>query len=424
MNAINITPVLMIRYFLFVSVMLVCSTRLCSQPGSDSTKPLTVPILLKKEQRISGNPLATYAEMLALESRYLSSPLKEIFIEQKKNLEEFLGLPLAGVQAMHEITNLRVKYSDKDETLAADYVPFPVLDVMAEEAKTHNIIIWGEEHHLPQTRSLYSAMLSRLWQLGFRYLAAETFTPEVESPDFKNPGYNSGYYLMDPVFASAVRDALKLGYKLIAYDNNEKERDKKQAENIKSKIFDKDASAKVLIIAGRGHIAETIATGGWEPMGYWLKKLTGHDPFTMYAPTMTERLTREEEHPIYRYVINTHKLKEPVIFKNKLNKYFGESSFDTYVFFPRVKVVNGRPGWLLNLPGRKAVKFKTKLKESTAPFLLQIFSENDPDISIPADQFFANGPKVKVTLALPNGKNRLRIIDKEGRVLFQKHITH
>lgn len=414
---------LLARCFSLLLIMLISSARLCSQSVADSAKPMLIPILLKKEERVSGNPLATYAAMLELEHRYLSSPFKEIFIEQKRNMEEFLGFPLAGVQAMHTIKTLRENYGDRAETLAPEFVPLAALDVIAEEARSHNIIIWGEEHHLPQTRSLYSSLLSCLWQSGFRYLAAEAFTPEVESPGFIAPGYHSGYYLMDPVYANAVRDAVKLGYKLVAYDNNEKERDKKQAEHIQSKIFDRDPDAKVLILAGRGHISETVTNDGWEPMGYWLKKLTGYDPFTVYAPTMTERLTRGEEHPLYRYVTGRYKIKEPVILKNNnSNRYLGESSFDAYVFFPRVKILKGRPDWLFDLPGVKALKFKIRLNQSTQTLLLQVFSENEPDNSIPVDQLIVNGPDVKVVLALNHGRFRLRIIDKEGNLLFQKNI--
>jgi hypothetical protein len=411
------------RKITLFAFLLTCIIPAYTQSVSDSTKPLIIPLFLKKEQRIAGNPLATYSAMLKLENRYLTSPFKDIFIEQKKNMEEFLGFPLAGIQAMNQINNLKSNYGNKEETPDPAYEAWPAMKIITEEAKKHSIIIWGEEHHLPQTRSLYSLMVSELWKLGYRYLAAETFSDEMELPGFKYPGYNSGYYLMDPVFANAVRDALKLGYKLISYDNDDKERDKKQAENIKQKIFDKDPQAKVLILSGRGHISETVANGGWEPMGYWLKKLTGLDPFTIYAPTMTERLTREEEHPLYRYLTANGKIHGVTIFKNKIsNDYYGKGSFDAYVFFPRVKIKEGRPDWLFKLPGRKSVNIKQKIPGAKGPLLLQAFPANESDSAIAIDQFVVSGPEINATLVLPNGKLRIRIIDSEGQVLFQKTI--
>ena len=93
--------------------------------------------------------------------------------------------------------------------------------MIEREAKKTHLVIWGEEHHLPQTRSLYEALLRLLWKQGYRYLAAETFDDQVMNPEFKYPDYRSGFYTMDPVYASAVRRAKDLGYRLIAYETKE-----------------------------------------------------------------------------------------------------------------------------------------------------------------------------------------------------------
>src|SRR5438309_6351414 len=63
--------------------------------------PLVPPMLLQKEALEAGNPLATYAAMLDLESRYRNSKaLAGIYAEVRFNFEEFLGFPMAGVEAM------------------------------------------------------------------------------------------------------------------------------------------------------------------------------------------------------------------------------------------------------------------------------------------------------------------------------------
>ena len=79
--------------------------------------------------------------------------------------------------------------------------------------------------------------------------------------DFRGPDYSSGYYLMDPVYASAVRTARALGYELVAYEVHERGpaddpsfRDRRQAEHIKERILDRDPDARVLIIAGRRRV--------------------------------------------------------------------------------------------------------------------------------------------------------------------------
>src|SRR5262245_22244090 len=70
-------------------------------PGAGADAPLVPPMLLQKEALEAGNPLATYAAMLDLEPRYRNSKaLAGIYAEVRFNFEEFLGFPMAGVQAL------------------------------------------------------------------------------------------------------------------------------------------------------------------------------------------------------------------------------------------------------------------------------------------------------------------------------------
>jgi len=313
-------------------------------PTLGQEQGLVPPILLKKQALEAGNPLATYAAMLDLEPQYLKSKIfADFYREIRFNLEEFMGFPLAGVQAMSLPTYRRAKPS-VETPLPESYRAEAALRVIEREARKTRLVIWGEEHHLPQTRSLFESLLRVLWRQGYRYLAAETFTDEVMRTDFKYPDYQSGYYLLDPVFASAVRVAKDMGYKLIAYDTEERGpagdgsfRDRKQAENIKARIFDRDPQAKVFIIAGRGHASEETASGGWTPMASVLKRLTGINPLTLYAPRMSQRLTPDEEDPFYRFATLHGLVKEPTVFVNRTEgRLLGSDGgdLDAYIFWP------------------------------------------------------------------------------------------
>jgi hypothetical protein len=313
---------------------------------------LVFPGLLKKEALEAGNPLATYAAMIDLEPQYQQSKVfAGVYREIRFNFEEFLGFPLAGVQAM-SLPMYRRKTPSVEGPIPMSYKPESALNVIEREARKTRLVIFGEEHHLPQTRSLYEPLLRVLWRQGYRYLAAETFTDEVMRPDFKYPDYQSGYYTLDPVFASAVRVAKEMGYKLIAYDTKGRGpsgdasfRDRTQAENIKARTFDLDPRAKVFIIAGRGHAAEETAEDGWTPMASVLKRLTGVNPLTVYAPTMSQRQTSEEEDPLYRFATSHGLVKQPTIFVSRdEGRLLGSGSFDAYIFWPRVGLEEGRPG--------------------------------------------------------------------------------
>jgi hypothetical protein len=393
--------------------------------ASDADTPLVPPMLLQKEALEAGNPLATYAAMLDLEDRYRKSkPLAGVYDEVRFNFEEFLGFPMAGVRAM-SLPVYRTKQAKKDEAVPDGFEPEIALDVVEREAIKTRIIIWAEEHHLPQTRSLFEPLLRRLWKHGYRYLAAETFADQVMGAKFEYPDHRSGYYLRDPVFASAVRTAKQLGYRLIAYDTSERGpdgdasfRDRTQAANIKERVFDRDPNAKVFIIAGRLHASEKAAPDGWTPMAAALKKATGIDPFTVYAPTMSQRLTREEEHPWYRAADARGLLKQPTIFvETATGRTLGFDACDAYIFWPRFEVKDGRPDWMVKTMGRKSVAIPEALRAGRGRRLVQAIVEGEPDSAIPADQLLLERPDATGVLMLPRGKYRLRAVDERTTAL-------
>jgi hypothetical protein len=395
---------------------------------------LVPPLLLKKEALQAGNPLATYAAMLDLESQYLNSKIfADFYREIRFNFEEFLGFPLAGVEAMSLPIYRRKKPSLEETPLPKSSVAENALSVIEREAKKTRLVIWGEEHHLPQTRSLYEALLHLLWRQGYRYLAAETFADEMMNAEIKYPDYQAGYYLRDPVFAQAIRTARSLGYKLIAYDTQEHGpsgdgsfRDRTQAENIKARIFDQNPQAKVFIIAGRGHASEMTAQGGWTPMASVLKRLTGINPLTLYAPRMSQRLTFEEEDPYYRFATSHGFVKEPTIFVNSSDgRLFGSEGgdLDAYIFWPRIKVKDGRPDWMVRELGRKAVKIPSHLLAGDGMRLVQAFKEGEPASAIPIDQVIVKDQSDRKVLLLPKGKFWLRTVDRDSKVIAETTLS-
>jgi len=379
----------------------------------------------------AGNPLATYAAMLDLEPQYLKSKIfAGIYPEIRFNFEEFLGVPFAGVRAM-SLPVYRRKTPGVETPIPPLYQPENALRVIQREAAKTRLVVMGEEHHLPQTRSLYESLLRVLWRQGYRYLAAEAFTDEVMRPNFRWPDYQSGYYLGDPVFAAAVRVAKNMGYKLISYDTKERGpsgdasfRDRTQAENIKARTFDLDPRAKVFVIAGRGHASEETANDGWTPMASVLKRLTGIDPLTVYAPTMSQRLTAAEEDPRYRFATADALVRQPTIFVNKHeHRLLGSSSFDAYVFWPRIKISHGREDWMVQTLGRKPTQIPRQLLKGQDMRLVQAFIKGEPASAIPVDQVIIGSPNDRIALMLPPGRFWLRTIDRNSNVIARARLS-
>ncbi len=388
----------------------------------DAQPALIFPGLLEREARDAGNPLAPYLAMVRLEEQYLASPIfAKIYPEVRLNYEQFLGVPNAGLRAM-DILARRANTVGATVPDLDGYEPKSAVDAVLAAAEGTRVVIWGEEHHLPQTRSLYIALIRGLHERGYRYLAAESFSPAVAREGFETPDYHSGYYTMDPVFAEAVRVAVELGYELVPYDTSERGppgksgfRDRRQAENIQTRTFAKDPEARVLILAGRLHASERPAPDGWTPMATVLSRLTGIDPFTIYAPTMSERLTSELEDPIFRAVDARGWLREPTIVFDAEGSPLG-SDCDAYVFWPRQKLQAGRPDWMVTTLGRIPVSLDDARAKGEGVRLVQAFFEGDPDDTVPLDQVLLRPGSSVPALMLRPGRFRLRVLGADGVV--------
>jgi len=166
-------------------------------------------------------------------------------------------------------------------------------------------------------------------------------------------------------------------------------------------------------------------SGGWKPMAFNLKQLTGIDPFTMMAQTMTERMTTSEEHPYYTKAIEAKLIKGITILKNKKNgNYLGSDAFDVFVFFPRTTIKYGRPDWLFSTMLRKPVKLPfNSLAFTDGLYLVQAFFEYQPYTAVPVDQFVITKTDRNKSMALMPGKYKVRVVDKTSNVLSETLVS-
>ena len=125
-----------------------------------------------------------------------------------------------------------------------------------------------------------------------RYLAMEMLNP-MPDHELTKLTYKTGHFATEPVAGEMIRQALELGYKLVAYQdpqaNNHtpSERDSIQALNI-AKILKRIRKQKYLYTVGYGNIAENSISPDFIPMGMAFKRITGIDPLTIDQTDMTE----------------------------------------------------------------------------------------------------------------------------------------
>jgi hypothetical protein len=155
------------------------------------------------------------------------------------------------------------------------------IEKISKLSKETKILMLNENHWKPNHRIMAQKLLKPLKDNGYTYLAVEAVDKGGEKTlnSRKYPTKNTGYYTRESYFGLFLREALKLNYKIISYDDfDTNNREQKQAENIKA-ILDNDATAKIFVYAGFDHILEHNPSK--KRMAEYVKELTGINPVTI-----------------------------------------------------------------------------------------------------------------------------------------------
>lgn len=129
---------------------------------------------------------------------------------------------------------------------------------LADHAGTVDLVIVNEAHNQPLSRTLVYQMLPVMRQLGFSVLALEALPDEATTAWINHHGYVPeeeayGFYLREPIEAEIVREAKRLGFTLVNYDDiTSKERELAQARNL-ARIVAENPRGKVFVVAGYDH---------------------------------------------------------------------------------------------------------------------------------------------------------------------------
>lgn len=196
---------------------------------------------------------------------------------------------------------------DKNPAAAGYTLAIPAADTVRALARSTRAVFVNEAHASARTRAAIYTLLRPLREDGYEYLALEGLTTkpvsEIHSCSDADPfdedlgtrGYpteKSGFYTREPVYSEIIREALRLGFKLTAYESAHpaattiEKREDAMARNLAC-IFKRDEQARVLVVAGFGHISEApdaIVPGGM--MVARFKAMTGIDPLSIDTTTL------------------------------------------------------------------------------------------------------------------------------------------
>lgn len=227
------------------------------------------------------DPLARY--------RYLSelSACPSITSGQASFLQQLVANELSSMAAYAEAEQ-HFAPTRRNTDLPPEHAhALPALEWLREASRTRQVVMVNEAHTIARTRLLTLALLKPLREAGFTHLALETLSHNHDSL-IRNgyPEESTGYYTNEPVFSHIVRQALALGYTLVAYeyqgdDPSLQARESGQAENLAA-VLARQPEAKILVHAGHGHVSKQgFGADLTRTMAMEFMRLTGIDPLVV-----------------------------------------------------------------------------------------------------------------------------------------------
>lgn len=315
-------------------------------------------------------------------------------------------------------------------------VAIDALKAIVEASRGHRVVMLNEAHVASRHRHFLALLVRALDEEGFTHLAAETFDQSVETlkaGDAVVPAH--GWYIHDPVFAEATREALGRGWGLVSYEVRDHQRssepgmsdaatlvrEQAQADNLKAAL-DSDPEMRVLVFVGYGHLREV-----GPPFGARFKRDTGIDPLTIGQAGIGAFGPKVQDPPPVQALLNKFRPSAPVVLlkpgQSPSSATTGadltSEETDLIVLHPTLADVEGRPGWLAADPSRRRLKVRTPAGDG--PRLLQAIHVGDPEPAIPADQFLVSDQAGECLLLLRPGQYRIRLETPTGFLSLGDH---
>jgi hypothetical protein len=307
----------------------------------------------------------------------------------------------------------------------------PALEAIAALARGHKAIFLNENHSAPLTRTLSVQLLARLRAEGFDTFASETLYDD-DSAALARRGYvidTSGFYTREPVYALMVNSALKLGYRVIAYeaesDARGDAREREQAENLARRAFADHPDARLVVNAGYAHIQKHGVYLDGASMAEHFMRISGIDPLCVEQTMLFGRLDASEDHPYWTQVMATVHPAQPIVFEDAAGKPWSlrPGAYDLSVFFPPQQLREGRPTWLdlggLRRPYRvSAIDYCSH----DVPCIIEARPSGWPHAAVPLDRLVLRQPSETRELWLEPGRYRISARARDGGALRSVNI--
>ena len=337
--------------------------------------------------------LASYRYMREAHTTDTSVPFRVIFNQYLSWFQTWVG-DYVGARAMFSIEQPPAR-DDAPSPLADGHTAAPASQVIAELAKGRQAVFFNENHSHALTRTLTVQMLATLRAEGFDTFAAETLYEDDVEGALKTRGYpnaDTGFYTEEPIHGEMVRAAIRLGYRIVAYealsDATHDPREAEQARNLKRAVFKGHPEARLVLNAGYAHIQESGRYFSGVAMAQHFRRLTGIDPLTIEQTMMVPHDDPAGDHPYYPAIIAAHAPSEPIVLRDADGTPWSlkKGAYDLSVVFPPETLRRGRPTWASIGGMRQPYQVTGAFCGDAYPCLVEARYEDEGDDAIPADR--------------------------------------
>ncbi|MEQ9506277.1 MAG: hypothetical protein RLO80_08385 [Hyphomonas sp.] len=294
----------------------------------------------------------------------------------------------------------------------------PALAGIGELTKNHTLVIINESHSRPRHRAFIAEVVEMLRAEGFTHYAAETLYVEGAQQTEGPATAEHGWYIQDPVFARILEDIRASGMVLVAYEQSEEQRLKRedatieeiiavreeaQALNLIDAVLGEAPETRMVIHVGYGH-AEEIREGDFAAMAARLKEKTGIDPLTI---DLTACASSGSE-PLLTAILEDRPVME-------------WSGMDVAVQFPELGFTRGRPDYR-RIGGARDIDVPAALRASEGLVIIEARLAGQGDEVVPIDRLLLR-PGEDIPLILPPGDYVLAAFDGKGLAAGPVEIT-
>jgi hypothetical protein len=279
------------------------------------------------------------------------------------------------------------------------------------------VVLFNEAHNLPLTRVPLYRLLPVLRAQGFDTLAMETLRSGKKAgmladASLVKRGYaldnlDTGVYVREPVDGELIREALRLGFRLVAYDSDEAgpARETAQATNLAA-VLAAQPRMRMVVIAGYAHITRTWMAGHLRSLV--TGKVIAIDQIDALGGCNGQTApTNDSGNRPYVYTQG-----------DGLTWAMRPDAYETSVVTPpRPEPSGARPRWLALGGARERVAVSRKLCEGEDPCLFEARYDGDNEQAVPADRYLYKRGDARPALWLRPGSYTLKVSGRSGTTI-------